>query len=139
MKTLETLLIIAGLLQLGLLLAGATMPRAVGLREHLKPLPPFIRQLVWVYYVFIGFVLSGFGVLTLWHADAMAQGEPFARTFCGFVAVFWLMRLVVAAIVFDVSPYVTNWFLRLGYWAINVVFVYLPLVYGWAALKGGEL
>jgi hypothetical protein len=43
--TLVTLLQIAGLLHLGLVWAGATMPRAVDLGHHLAPLPPFIRRL----------------------------------------------------------------------------------------------
>lgn len=137
MKTLETMLMIAGVMQLGLLLAGGTMPRAVQLKKHLAPLPPFISRLVWVYFGFIGFVLIGFGTLTLLHADKMASGEPFARTFCAFAGIFWLIRLIVAAVVFDVRPYLTSRFLRFGYWLTNVIFVYLPVVYGWAAMKVG--
>ena len=30
-------------------------------------------------------------------------------------------------------PYLTNSYRRLGYHAINIVFVYLPIVYAWAA------
>jgi hypothetical protein len=30
------------------------MPRVVHLRDHLRPLPIFIRRLFWVYYAFIG-------------------------------------------------------------------------------------
>ena len=138
MKTVETLLLVAGLLQIGLLLAGATMPRAVQLKKHLSALPPFIRQLVWVYYSFIGFVLLSFGVLTLLHARALVAGDPFARAFCAFVAMFWIMRLFAAIFVFDVRGYITNNFLRVGYWLTNVVFIYLPVVYGWAALGGAR-
>jgi len=132
---LTQLLQMAGLLQFGLLLAGAAMPRAVGLKKHLESLPQFVRRLFWVYYGFIGFILASFGALTLMHASAMAQGDAFARTFCGFVAIFWLIRLTVAAFVFDVTPYLTSAVLRLGYWGMNIVFLYLPLVYGWAALR----
>ena len=139
MKTLQYMLIVAGLMQIGLLAAGAAMPRTVHLKEHLNKLPPFIRQLVWVYYGFIGFVLVGFGTLTLLHADKMVSGDPFARAFCAFAAIFWTIRLIVAAIVFDVRTYITNNFLRVGYWLTNVVFLYLPAVYGWAALKGGAI
>ena len=41
--------------------------------------------------------------------------------------------------IFDVRPYLTNWFLRLGDQATNVVFLYLVLVYALAAWKGGRL
>ena len=136
---LATLLQIAGLLHLGLVCAGATMPRAVNLRPQLAALAPFIRRLFWVYYSFIGLVLVGFGAATFRFADAMAAGEPLPRAFCGFVAVFWIARLVVAAFVFDVRPYLTNWFYRLGYQGTNAVFIYLTVVYAWAAWKGGRL
>jgi len=140
MKTinLTILLQIAGILHLGLLCAGVLMPRAVGLRAHLAPLPTFIRRLFWVYYTFIGFYLVSFGLITFTFAGTVAAGGNLARTVCAFLAVFWTIRLVAAAFVFDVRPYLTNGFWRLGYHATNIVFVYLPVVYAWTAWKGGR-
>ena len=56
---------IAGILHLGLLCAGSMMPGVVGMRSHLVALPPFIRQLFWVYYSFIGLCLVSFGTITI--------------------------------------------------------------------------
>ena len=134
---LTTLLQLAGILHAGLVWAGATMPRTVRLAEHLKPLPPFIRRLVWVYYTFIGLLLISFGTLTFVFAREMAAGEPVARGLCILLAGFWTVRLVVATFVFDVRPYLTNWFYRIGYQVTNAVFVFLVLIYAWAAWKGG--
>ena len=47
---LTLLLQVAGILHLGLMCAGLLMPRVVGMRRHLASVPPFIRQLFWVYY-----------------------------------------------------------------------------------------
>ena len=105
--------------------------------RHLAGLPTFIRRLFWVYFSFIGLILVGFGVLTLMSAGAMAAGDPVARALGAFIAVFWIARLVVAATVFDVRPYLSSWLYRLGYQATNLVFLYLAVVYGWAVLKGG--
>jgi hypothetical protein len=137
--TLVTLLQIAGLLHLGLVWAGATMPRAVDLGHHLAPLPPFIRRLFYTYLSFIGMILAAFGLLTFFFAGAIAAGEPVARSLCLLMLAFWTVRLFVAAFVFDVRPYLKNWFLRLGYQATNVVFLYLVGVYALAAWKGGHL
>jgi hypothetical protein len=137
--TLTALLKIAGLLHLGLIWAGASMPKAVNLREHLAVLPPFIRRLFFVYLSFIGLMLAGFGCLTFFYAHAMAAGEPVARALCVVLIAFWTLRLVAAGFIFDVRPYLTNWFYRLGYYAINLVFVYLLAVYAFAAWKGGRL
>ena len=135
--TLTLLLEIAGLMHLGLLCAGALMPRAVNLKSNLAALPSFIRRLFWVYYSFIGLCLISFGVITFTLAGTLAAGGILARALCIFLAAFWTVRLVAATFVFDVRPYLTNQFWRLGYHATNVVFIYLPLVYAWVAWKGG--
>jgi hypothetical protein len=128
---------LAGLMHLGLIVAGAMMPRAVHLRSHIAALPPFIHRLFWVYYSFIGLSLLSFGTLSFFLAPELASGTVLARAVCGFLAVFWTMRLCVAALVFDVGAYLTNAFWKIGYHATNVVFALLPVIYGWAALAGG--
>ena len=140
MKTpnLVLLLQIAGVLHLGLMCAGALMPRAVNLCANLAPLPPFIRRLFWVYYAFIGLCLVSFGLITVLFAPTLAAGSGLARALCIFLALFWTIRLFAATFVFDVRPYLTNSFWRFGYQATNIVFAYLPIVYVWTAWKGGN-
>jgi len=138
-STLTMLLQIAAILHLGLISAGASMPKAVSLRSHLATLPVFIRRLFLVYYLFIGLILFGFGTLTFLFAGQMAAGEPVARALCILLVAFWSLRLIAMAFIFDVRPYLTNWFYRLGYQAINLIFVYLLVVYAFTAWKGGSL
>jgi hypothetical protein len=135
--TLTLLLQIAGVLHLGLMCAGLLMPRVVNMRAHLATLPPFIRQLFWVYYSFIALCLVSFATITITFAGTLAAGSNLARALCAFFAVFWTVRLIAGTFVFDLRPYLTNAYRRLGYHAINIVFAYLPIVYAWAALKGG--
>ena len=137
--TLVTFLQIAAVLHLGLAWAGATMPKVVGLGGHLALLPPFIRRLFYTYFTFIALMLVSFGTLTFVFANNIATGEPAARGLCLLMLGFWLVRLFVAAFVFDVRPYLTTWFLRAGYQATNFVFIYLVVVYAFAAWKGGRL
>jgi len=132
---LTLLLQIAGVLHLGLMGAGLLMPRVVGMRDHLAALPPFIRQLFWVYYCFIALCLVGFSIITFAFADTLAAGGQLARALCAFLAVFWTLRLVAGTLVFDMRPYLTSRAHRLGYHAINVAFAYLPIVYGLAASR----
>jgi hypothetical protein len=138
-NTLALLLEIAGLLHLGLIAAGLLMPRAVNLKAHLAALPPFIRKLYWVYYSFIGLCLVSFGVLSFAMAGNLAAGGPLPRAVCAFLAAFWTLRLIAATFIFDVRPYLTTGWLRLGYHVTNIAFVYLPVVYVLAAWKGGPL
>ena len=137
-STLTTLLQVAGILHIGLICAGASMPKAVQLRTHLATLPQFIRSLFVVYFCFIGLVLAGFGSLTFFFAPEMAAGEPLARGLCVLLIAFWTLRVIAMAFIFDVRPYLTNWFYRWGYHAINLIFIYLLAVYAFAAWKGGR-
>src|SRR6185295_1794508 len=99
---------------LGLLAAGLVMPEVVGLRHHLSLLPKFIRQLFWVYYMFIGLSLMCFGLGTFCLADQLAAGTPLARAVCAFLALFWTVRFLVGTFVFDLRPYLTNRWRRAG-------------------------
>ena len=130
---------LAALTYLGLLAAGLLMPGIVSLRQYLGALPKFIRQLFWVYYSFIGLSLLCFGLGTFFLADQLASGTPLARAVCGFLALFWTVRFVAGTFVFDLRPYLTNRWRRIGYHATNVVFALLPVTYAWAAWKGGNL
>ena len=135
---LTLLLELAGVMHLGLMCAGALMPGVVGMRSHLATLPPFIRRLFWVYYSFIGLCLISFGAITVVLAPSLAAGSVLARALCLFLAAFWTLRLIAATFIFDMRPYLTDIYRRIGYHAINIVFVYLPVVYAWTAWKGGR-
>ena len=128
-STLTLMLKIAALLHLPLIWAGASMPKAVNLSAHLAILPQFIRRLFLVYFGFIGLMLVGFGSLTFLFADTLAAGKGLALGFCILLTLFWTVRLVAAGFIFDVRPYLTNRFYRVGYHAINLIFIYLLGVY----------
>jgi len=130
----EILLRLAGVLHFAILLASALTPHALDWRKNLASLHPFLRRMFWVYGAFIVLVIVNFGILTLEYADAMAAGTPLARALCTFIALFWLARLGVQFFVFDPGPFLANWFYRIGYHGLTVVFTYFVIVYGWVAL-----
>ena len=132
--TLELWLRFAGCVHFGILIASGLTPVGLKWRENLASLHPFLRRLFWVYGAFIALVIASFGVLTLLYADAMARGEGAARGLCGFIAVFWLVRLGVQLFVFDARPFLTNWFYRVGYQALTLAFIGHVAVYGTAVL-----
>jgi hypothetical protein len=131
----QLLLKLASLTYVGLIAAGVLMPRVTGLWSEAKKLSPFARGLFQTYYAFIGLCLVGFGLGSWVYAQELASGEPLARAVCGFLAVFWSIRLIAAIWVLDVSVYLTNGWRRLGYQATNVVFGLLPFFYGWLAVR----
>ena len=138
MTRLTTWLQLAGLLHAGLLCAGIMMPQVVEMRSHVVKLPQFLRELFWTYYLFIGGCILGFGCLTFLMAEELASGGAFAQAIAGFLAVFWLARLAVAVFVFKMEAYLTSVIFRIGYAAVNAVFVYFVIVYSLAAFGIGK-
>ena len=132
--TLHHALLLAGVAHFAILTASALVPKVLDWKTTLQPLPPFLRTLFWVYGVFIVLTIISFGVLTLMHADAMATGQPIARTVAAVIAVFWGARLIVQLFIFDARPWLTTAWLRLGYHALTVTFVLMTATYAWAAL-----
>lgn len=131
----KNLLLLAAVLQLSILVASALVPRVLDWRANLAALHPFLRRLFWVYGSFIVLVIIAFALLTFRHAGAMAAGDPVARSLCLFIAIFWAARLFVQFAVFDARPFLTNWFYKLGYHGLTLIFTALVLLYGWAALS----
>jgi hypothetical protein len=136
MLTLETLIIIGGILHLGTLLGSAQVPRELKFRDELPKLNPLLRQWVLVAGAYIVLNILTFGVISLCFAESLAAGTPLARAFCGFVSVFWGIRLVIQLFFFDARPYLRNWFLKAGYHGLTAVFIFQTFVYGYAALHG---
>jgi hypothetical protein len=134
----KTLLQIAGALQLSILVASAQVPRVLDWRKNLAPLHPFLRKLFWVYGCFIVLIILAFSALTFLHADAMAAGEPVARSLCAFIAVFWAARLLVQWAIFDAKPFLTKLIYVIGYHALTVLFLLLIIIYASAAILSGR-
>ncbi len=130
----KLLLQLAAAVQLLILIASALTPRVLEWRKNLAVIHPFLRKLFWVYGVFIVMVIIAFATLTFRHVDAMAAREPVARSLCAFIAIFWGARLFVQFAIFEPQPFLTNWIYHIGYHALTVIFAFLVLVYGKAAL-----
>jgi hypothetical protein len=128
----KLLLQLAAAVQLLILIASASTPRVLDWRKNLAILHPFLRELFWVYGVFVVMVIIAFAVLTLRHADAMAAREPVARSLCLFIAIFWGARLLVQFAILDARPFLTNWY-KTGFHALTLIFAFLTFVYGKAA------
>ncbi len=133
MKLLELLIVIGGVLHFCTLIGSAQVPRELRFRDELPKLPPLMRHWILVAGGYVILCIIGFGLVSLCMPRQLASGEPLARAVCAFIAVFWSMRLLIQFFVFDARPYLRNWFLRIGYHGLTVVFTYHALVYGAAA------
>jgi len=130
----KNLLLIAGLMHFGILIASALVPKVLDWRGELRKLPPLFAQLVWVHGGFIVLTIFGLGAISVLNAAALASGTLLARSLCGFIALFWGTRLAVQFFYFEATPYLTRLYLKLGYHALTIVFVCLTMIYTLSAL-----
>lgn len=133
MPALTTLIVIAGVLHFGILVASALVPQVLDWRGELRKLPRLFAQLVWVHGAFIVLTIVGFGALSVRHAAELASGTALARGVCGFIALFWGARLAIQFCCFDARPYLNRLLLKVGYHGLSIVFVYLTGVFAWTA------
>lgn len=130
---LPTLILLAGAGQLSVLVASSLVPLRLNWKEEFRPLPRLHRQMYWVYGGYVVLSIVAFGLISLWQHRELAAGSPLARAVCGYLTVFWGARLCLQAVL-DVKPYLTAWWLRLGYHTLTVLFLYFTAVYALAAL-----
>jgi hypothetical protein len=132
-QMLTNLITLAGLCQLGVLIASALVPIRLHWRSELAVLSRLHRQMYWVYGGYVVLAIVAFGVISLFNAEEMADGSGLARGFCGYIAVFWTIRLMLQAVL-DVKEHLTAWWLKLGYRTLTVLFLSFALIYAYAAL-----
>ncbi|HVA48479.1 MAG TPA: hypothetical protein VNH11_19095 [Pirellulales bacterium] len=133
----EALLRMGGVIQLAILTASALVPGKLQWRAELGKLPPLSRQLIWVHGGYIVLTIAAMGLVSLCEAAQLADGSLLARTICGFVAVFWSVRLAIQWMLFDGRAYLTSRFFKIGHHSLTLAFAILALVYGWLALGSG--
>jgi hypothetical protein len=127
-----TLIFLAGIGQLGVLLASAQVPLRLKWTAELRCLPPLHRNLCLVYGGYLVLSIVAFGLISIFNAAELAGGTSLARWLCGYIAIFWAARLALVKAI-DMRPYLTSVWLKLGYALLLVLFAGLVGVYGWAA------
>jgi len=128
------LIVIAGVGQLLVLAAALLVPARLDWKATFRPLPRLHRQMYWTYGGYVLMAIAANGLVSVVNASELAGGSVLARSVCLYIALFWGVRLVLQAI-FDASPYLTTWWLKLGYRTLTVLFAFFTTVFGWAALR----
>jgi hypothetical protein len=124
---------LAGVAQLGVLVASALVPSRLNWKTELSRLSRLNRQMHWVYGGYIVLSILAFALISVFHAEELVARSGLARGVCLYIAAFWGIR-VGLQFVFDVQEHLVTWWLKLGYHTLTVLFVALTLLYGVTAL-----
>jgi len=134
---LARLIFLAGIGQLGVLIASALVPFRLNWREELRPLGRLHRQMYWVYGGYVVLSIVAFAVISILDATELAGGGRLARGFCAYLAAFWGIRLTLQG-VFDVKEHLTTWWLKLGYFVLTLLFLAFTVIYAWSAMHASS-
>jgi hypothetical protein len=94
---LTPLIWVAGGIHAGILIANIPLPRKLRVRENLRGVPDFLRQIFYVHWVYIVLIVGLFGALCF----VFTSEPPLGRFLSAFIASFWLLRIVLQWFYYD--------------------------------------
>ena len=97
-ELLPKLIFFAGVGQLLVLIASAQVPLHLNWREICQPLPKLHRQMYWVYGGYVVLAIVAQGLMSVLCAGEFVGGSGLARGVCGYMAMFWGVRLALQAV-----------------------------------------
>lgn len=127
---LELLLQLAGWSQVVLILGSVAIPRVLGWRAKLAPTSTLIRQMFWVYSFYIWCTNLCFGLLSALGAALLLDGSPLAACVTGFILAYWLLRMAIQWLYFDISEIPMTGFNNVARWLLEILFSALTVTYG---------
>jgi hypothetical protein len=128
---LPLLVFLAGAGQLVLIVASLAIPRVLRWREDTAKLRPLTRQVFWTYAGYIWATNLAFGLVSL-EPSWLLDRSPLACCVTGFIAAWWMARIVIQFTWFDRSDAPAGLMVRLAEVALVGLFIYLAAVYGLA-------
>lgn len=123
----------AGLVHVGIIVANIPLPGRLRVRERLAEVPRFVRQIFYVHWIYIVIVLGMFASLCFGFARELAGATSLGRFLSGFMAAFWLLRIVLQVFYYDPEVRRENRALDSLY---LVALGVLVVVFGIAAARG---
>ena len=90
-----------GVAHLGIVAANVPLPGRLRVRERLAGVPPFVRQIFYVHWVYILIVVGLFAALCFGFAPELGGASRLGRFLSGFMAGFWLLRIVLQVFYYD--------------------------------------
>ncbi len=130
------LLRLAGVGQLVLIVGSLAIPKMLGWQQDTQKLQPLTRQVFWTYAGYIWATNLCFGLLSTFAPEWLLDGSPLSIAVAGYIAAYWLARVLIQFFYFDRSAAPEGKLFVLGEWALVGLFVGLTGTYGWVVWRG---
>ncbi len=128
----NTLIFIAGVLQLVLVLGSLAIPRVLNWSEDTAKLRPLTRQVFWTYAAYIWATNLSFALISMMSPDSLMDGSFLATAVAAYITIYWAARVGIQFFYFDRSDAPQGIQFQIAEWALVVLFISLTAIYGWA-------
>src|ERR1700712_2557969 len=109
-----SIIIFAGLAQIALAVGSLAIPRILKWKVELSKVHPLIKQMFWVYAAYIFVINICFGVVSVLAAPDLTDGSNLAAVLTGFIAVYWISRVLIQFFYFDRTNFPNGGWNRFG-------------------------
>ena len=92
---------LAGAIHAGIVVANFPLFRRFEIREHVRSMPLFLRQIFLVHWLCILLVVGMFSAVCLLFARDLAGASALGRFLSAFMAGFWLLRIFLQIFYYD--------------------------------------
>jgi hypothetical protein len=126
------LIYIAGFAQMGLAIGSLMIPRVLNWHTELAKVEPIIKQIFWTYAAYILGINLCFGLISVFDYRELTNGSVLAIQVTGFIAIYWISRILIQFFYFDRKNFPTGKWCTIGEILLISLFVFLSAVYSLA-------
>lgn len=125
----QSLIRVAGLAQIVLVFGSLAVPRVLNWHIELAKVQPLIKQMFWTYAAYILVTNLCFGLVSVSAFAELTNGSILAKLVTGFIAVYWISRVLIQFFYFDRKGFPTGRWHRFAEVLLGALFVFLSVVY----------
>lgn len=126
---LQTALYLAGIAQLALVAGSLLIPGILKWKVELNKVNTLIKQMFWTYAAYILVINLCFGLISVFAFNDLTNGSFLGASICGFIAIYWISRVLVQFFYFDSSSFPKGGWNKIAEVLLVTLFVVLSLVY----------
>ncbi len=129
LNLLRVALQVVGILQIALCAGSLLIPKLLDWKGELLKVKPLIRQIFWTYAGYILITNLCFGLLSVLAPDSLLDRSVLAICVSGYIAVYWITRILIQFFYFDRKSAPEGAIYKLGEIALVVLFIFLSVCY----------
>lgn len=129
----ELFIILAGVLQLLLVVVSPAIPVMLSWNKGLAQTPLLLRQMFWTYSIYIWVINLSIGLLSAFAFKTLLDGSLLALLISLFISLYWLGRVAIQFFYFSREEFPKGIVYTIGESLLVSLFIFLTIVYSYVS------